>query len=496
MPTSNFVATFYTDTFTTQSSEKFLNYNYYSLGIKNRGNGDVKLQISKYSPLSYIVVPANSFSEVAAVGNYIKFEYITGTSYDLEITYLTYSTDTFNVPRFPNLIVQGNDSNDYVYNPINMDGFFTETYNFGQTTYKPYNSESLIEVDYYFNGTKLAASAQNFYNVFFNNFIQTFITSTYPFSSVNEVLQILPAGQESELVARIKNFFTQIDRPLVDEYVSGWARLTSFDRSLSLLKYNLNAGDKIQFPFYLMGFIVKNNGSTNASLNYQKDSLPPVTINLTPGQQEFIQFQETNIIEVLSGTNIELSFTGYLVKLLEFAPIINIYYPLGFDESTGKPAEAYTTFINWLTQFENRLADAKFTGRVIKYKWVQHRAQEHFVYDADYWNVVLSEKKIPLPLEEIRPFLRDWYAYSKYEIDLVRRVIDQNYNSITVIPKDLNEVIEDDNITIILYRDFSSFTPGPNRKTAKRSFIVELLMQEYLGPYGRGGLSNGVGIYN
>lgn len=492
----DFVATVYTDVFTTQTGEKQLNYNYYTLGIKNRGNGDVKVYISRYSPESYVVIPSDSFSELAVVGNYVRFEYLNGTVYNLELSYLTYSTNDFKVPRFPNLVIQGNDGNDYTYDPINAGGFFTETYNFGQSTYKPYNSESIIEIDYYFNGNKLAASSTNFYNVFFENFITTFITSLYPYSTVNDVLQVLPAGQQSEISARVKNFFEQLDRPLNDEYVGGWARLTSFDRGLSLLTYTFNAGDKIQFPFYLMGFVVKNNGTTVATINYKKDSNPPTTITLAPGASQFVQLEETNYIEVTSGSNIELSFSGYLVRLMEFAPIINIYYPLGFDEATGKPAQAYSTFTTWLSDFETNLQNAKFTGRVIKYKWVQHAAQEAVVYDADYWNFAKSDKKISLPFDDIRPYLRDWYAYRKYESDLVKKVIDQNQATLVSIPKDLNDVITDNNITIILYQDFSLYAPGSARTDAKKQFIMSLLLEEYLGNYGRGMLSHGAGIYN
>lgn len=492
----DFVSTVYTDVFTTQTGERQLNYNFYSIGIKNKGNGEVKVYISRYSPESYVIIPGDSFSELAVTGNYVRFEYLNGTSYNLELSYLTYSTSDFKVPRFPNLIIQGSDGNDYTYDPINTGGFFTETYNFGQSTYKPYNSESIIEVDYYFNGNKLAASSTNFYNVFFENFISTFITSLYPYSSVNNVLQVLPGGQQSEIAAKVKDFFEQLDRPLNDEYVGGWAKLTSFDRGLSLLTYTFNAGDKIHFPFYLMGFVVKNNGTTTATIDYKKDSNPVTTITLAPNASQFIQLEETNYIEVTSGSNIELSFSGYLVKLMEFAPIINIYYPLGFDEANGKPAQAYSTFTSWLADFENNLQNAKFTGRVIKYKWVQHIAQEAVVYDADYWNFVQADNKIPLPFDEIRPYLRDWYAYRKYESDLVKKVTDQNQSTLVSIPKDLYDVINDDNITVVLYQNFSSYTPGVARKNAKKQFLLNLLFEEYLGNYGRGGLSYGVGIYN
>lgn len=472
--------------FTTQSEIIRLNYVYHSLGITNKGSVPVKVFLSESNPNAYVVVDANSYKEISVSSNYIKFVYETTGTYDLTIEIFSLRSEGFLAPRFPNLYVQDINGNHVLYNPLNTDGFFTETYSYGDSlaVNRPYNSETMIEVDYWFNGQKLASTDGTFSSDFFSTLIQNFITSIFPFSEVNDVLRPLPGGQTSEILNAIKDYWTQIDRPINDEYVGGWAKLESFDRKLSLLSFVLNTGEKIEFPFTILGFNIVNLDNTNtATVRVYNDSTY-TDKTIAPSSEYVGNLEPATRFEVLSG-QVRLSFSGYSVKILTFAPIINIYYPLGFDETSGLPNDAYTLFQNQLTAFENSLANAKFSGRVFKYKWVQHKPETRNVWDADYYQITFADSKIPLPFEEIRLYMRDWYTYSMLEKQIISRVWDENYSVLGQYgkPKDINEVINNNNIVYVLGQDFSVYPAGTQRTNAKKEFLRKVLLEGYLGNY-------------
>lgn len=462
-------------------------YVYHSIGITNKGNLPVKVIFSESAVDSYVVVDPNSYKEVAISSNYLAYEYLGTTAtpvYNLTVELVKFTNEGLLTPRFPNLFVQDISGNYVLYNPLNTDGFYTETYNYGSALNRPYNSETMIYVDYWFNGQKLSSSDGNFYADFFGALIENFITSTFSYSSVNDVLRPLPGGQTSEIVSRIRNYWQQIDRPINDEYVGGWAKIESFNRQLKLLTFTLETGDKIEFPFTLLGFNIENLGTTTATVRVYTNSstYTDKTINVS---ETYIGNLEPAIkFEVVSGT-VKLSFSGYLVKLIEFAPIVNIYYPIGFDENSGQPNTVYTLFQNQLADFENYLTGIKFTGRVFKYKWVQHVPETREVWNADYYMFNYVDKNLKLPFEDVRLLLRDWYAYSVLEEQILSRVWDENYSvlGVTGRPKDINEVIMNDNIVVVLGRNFSSYTSGSARRTAKREFLKDVLINAYTGNY-------------
>lgn len=472
--------------FTTKSEIIRLPYVFHALGITNKGNVPVKVYLSESNPNSYVVVDANSYKEVSVSSNYIKFVYDATGLYDITFEIFSLFSEGFLAPRFPNLYVQDINGNRVLYNPLTTEGFFTETYSYGDSlaVNRPYNSETMLEVDYWFNGQKLSSTDGTFSGDFFTTLIQNFITSVFPYSNVNDVLRPLPGGQTADIINKIKDYWQQIDRPINDEYVGGWAKLESFDRKLSLLNFVLSAGDKIEFPFTVLGFNIENlDSASSATVRIYNDS-SYTDQTISPSSNYVGNLEPATKFEVLSGL-VKISFSGYAVKMLTFAPIINIYYPIGFDETSGLPNDAYTLFQNQLTEFENWLANAKFSGRVFKYKWVQHVPETRNVWDADYYQITFADSKIPLPFDELRLYLRDWYAYSQLEKQIISRVWDENYSVLGQYgkPKDMNEIINNDNIVYVLGQDFSGYAAGTARRNAKKEFLRRVLLEGYLGNY-------------
>lgn len=469
--------------YTTTTGSETLDFVYTSIAVTNRSDKDIRIYFSNYNRDSFSVVPAGAYKEFAVSSNYFYFEHIgTPSTIDVTIEVLYFANNRFLVNRFPNLFVQDINGNYIQYDPLNTNGFLTETYAFGDATNRPYNSETIISVDYWLNGQKVSTSSGNFYNDLFNTLITNLITSNFPFSEVNDVLRPLPGGSMSEIATRIKNWWESIDRPLNDEYVGGWARLESFDKNLSLVNFVLEPGDKIEFPFTLLGFNIENVGSAVATVEVFDDALSS-TKTINPNDTYVGTFERARRFVVNSG-RVRLTFSGYLIKMLDFAPIINIYYPLGFDETSGLPNEAYTKFLNELNAFETYLSGIRFSGRVIKYKWVPYKPQDREVWNADYQHIHFKDESIKLPFEEIRPFLRDWYAYAQIENFILSRVWDENYSVLGPHnkPKNLEEVINDDNIVVVLGRNFSSFAP-PQRAQEKKEFLMKILKSQYLDNY-------------
>jgi hypothetical protein len=492
MVNDRFVGQAYTYIFTTQKDQKRLNFFFYGIGIKNTTSSRVKVYFDEYNPDSYVIVDANHYEELDFVGNWFRYEFLDSLPfYNLEVTVFTLSSNDFLVPRFPNLYIAdpNNPSQYYLYNPLNQDGFMTETWNFGEGSL-PYNSESIVEVDYWVMGQKIPVTSLNFKDALFNAIVTNLITTTYPYSTVNEVLSILPGGQESEIISKVKNFFSSLDTPLNDEFFGGWAKLQYFDRKLSLLSYNLTSGDKLYLPFPILGFTVKNlSSSSNASFTTKlggPSGTVVVSDTIPAGQEKYYHLVEIDYLEVTSG-NVEVKFHGTLAKLLSYAPVVNIYYPFGFDETSGQPTQAYTTFQNQLAELENQLANSLFTGRVVKYKWVAHQPQHVEVWDADHFQYKIIEPTIKTPYKDIQPYLKDWYAYNKFEEKLIERVYYDNQSAFPVEPKTMDDIINNNSANIILFVDFSS-VPVAQRPTEKRRFIDWLLQREYLGLYGKGTL--------
>lgn len=486
----DFVEQYRTFTYNTQSGFENLPFVFTSIGIRNDGDKELKIYFSKYNRDNFVLVPANSYKEVAVSSNYFEFVYTTpatSPSVVIEVVYLV--NDHFLVNRFPNLFVRDINNNYVQYNPLNTGGFFTETYAYGTSTNRPYNSDTIIKVDYWLNGQKISTDSGNFYLDLFNVLVYNFITQNFSFSDVNEVLAPLPGGQTTDLIQRIKNWWESIDRPLNDEYVGGWAKVETFDRKLSLISFVLDAGDKIEYPFTLLGFNIENLTSLPAQVIVHNASTSN-TVTINANDTYTGNFEPANRFEVVSG-KVRITFSGHLVKMLEFAPIINIFYPLGFDETSGVPNDAYTKFLNDLASFEAFLAGIKFSGRVIKYKWVSHRAQESDVWNADYQKIRFLDQTIKLPFPEIRPLLRDWYAYAKIEDFIIEMVHNDNYSVLGPYnrPRNLEEVVNNDNITFVLGKDFSS-VPPPQRAQEKRKFLLEVLKEQYLGQYA-GSLTSG-----
>ncbi len=472
-----------TYTFNTQTGVLRFDFVCQSVGILNKGSAPVTVYFSESNLNAYTIVDANSYAEFSVATNYLRFAYNSTGTYDLRFDVVKIPSDSLNAPRFPNLYVQDINGNYVLYNPLTTDGFFTETYSYGSglATNRPYNSETMLEVDYWFNGVKLSSTDGTFSSDIFSSLIQNFITSSFPFSDVNDVLRPLPGGQTTEVIQRIRTFWEQLDRPINDEYVGGWAKLSEFNRKLNLLEFVLDSGDKIEFPFTLLGFNIENLDSTPSQVRVYNDS----TFNDYTVSTSYIgNLEPATRFEVLSG-KVKLSFTGYLVRMIDFAPIVNIYYPIGFDETSGQPNDAYTLFLNELTKFENNLANAKFTGRVFKYKWVQHVPETRHVWDADYYDITFNDKKLPLPFEDVRLYLKDWYMYSEVEKKILSSVWDENYSVLGLYgkPSSINDVINNDNIVFVLGQNFSVYPPGTQRRQAKREFLKRVLYQVYLGNY-------------
>ena len=468
-----------TDTYPLEVS---LDYFIFSLGIYNNTANDVKVWTNKYGPAdNYILIPAGAYKEIATLTDWFKVDaQVVGAETVSVDTVRSTMLDNFLTPAYPTIYSPAGDNNmgaDIKINPINLGGYMWTPWVTSSGEASISAEEAVLNVEYWLNGDFVSnANTTNFYEDFYAMVMNT-VTSFYP-PGYNPTQPTDPAIVD-EITGKIKAFLEGFDAPMNDEYIEGWAALTVYDDGLARTEVALNAAGPIsqyQTPFEVLSWVVEPIGGP-ATIEHSMDGLlwANATVNSTTAFDTPAKYWR-----VTSG-EIRLTFTGHAVKMISFAPIINIFYPIGFDDTSGLPADAFASWQNQLTNFKVTLQERRFTGRVIYWRSVPFEATPHPVFSADYYVLNFGVKAIDLVWDKVALRSWIWTSKSKMEDDLVQAVIDQNMGYLSGLPQDqwpktLDDVLADPNLVVY----------GKTAPQEKLDILVEFLLNEYAGNKGIG----------
>jgi len=486
-----------------------------SIGILNRStNNSIKVYLQKFSD-EFILISPGSYNEFAATTNWYEVEFEpSAPSTDTVVVDETHmaNVEAMLTPLFPTLIQNPEDEygvgypdRDILYNPINLGGYNWQPITSGTGKPALLGAENLFEMEYWLNGRVFSTNQNNFYQDYFS-FLMDSIQSLYPANYVRPINSDYDPVQTAEVLQKVKAFFDSKYLPLNDEGYGGWAALETFDRDLSLATFVLsgNLNPYIEFPFTVLGIVLKNTATSGGNITAELTTREwndttkvweegSETITLPPNTEVTVNTLQINAITVTTGV-VSVRFSGRYVKMTDFAPIINIVYPIGFDGLTDKPSDAFLTFTQALETMRDRLAQNQFTGRVLYFRALPFEAQASPVWNADFIIPEYVSRPFDLVWEEVREEVANWYSPSKFETQALTVIAWENKNiyhraTPPVFPKDLNEAMLNDSVTMFLGTDVSSFAPGTARINKKKDIIRYALLNEYRTGYGRDGIN-------
>ena len=469
-----------------------LGYFVFSLAVLNSTSGDLTIYLNQYTNDS-VVVPANSYKEIAVTTNYYRVEVSATGSVSVTVV-KSPAVESLLSPLFPNLYSPSASNNlgaDIKVDPINAGGYtFTPwVASDGNMFVGANNTGTMLDVEYYFDGQVVSfANSTNFYSDLWN----TMVNQIYGSYTIPTNVQPSPVVYP-DAVSKAREFYEGLSTTYFEEeFLGGYASLQAYNEELYLMTYALDAVNypKMVYPFKLLGFTLtatasnttveywENSGDTSGDPTWHSVTLTNVGDTVTVGTGEPTQY-----MQVTAGS-VNVTFSGNFVSMIEFAPIINIVYPLGFDDTSGVPSSEYASFQQTLTNMRQNLQSAKFTGRVIYLRWQPFEAQPSAVWNADKWKIEKGDTPVPEVWHSIMEFVPNWYQYSPLEAAILTPIIWENrtyYYGLAqnARPTTLDDFINDSNITI----------QGNATVADKTAFIRNLLLNEYAGSYSLGGMN-------
>lgn len=378
------------------------------------------------------------------------------------------------------------------YNPINAGGYTYTPWSISDGSNSVAASDTVVKVDYYLNGVKTSTSSGNFYSDFANSIFEE-ISSYYPEGYDPTNPQYDPA-QFANIVSKTRTFFDSIRATSVhDQYIGGWATMTDYNKELALYEFTLDGATpevtSIELPFTALGFTVQRVTGTTVTFDYE-DSFGTVKSSSVASNTPLVINDSIKSIVLTSADKLKVTFSGNLLKLIDFAPVINIVYPLGFDQVSGTPSTDYQSFSNALDTFEANLETNKFTGRVLYFRAVPFSNKEPAdVWNADYIIPTYLPKDFKLVFKDLQADVYNWYMRSNMETDLLKVIAWENrdiyYEDGNPEPASLDEVIQNSDVHTIL----GQTVPLADPETFKLNVLKKFLLNEYNGPYSMGGLN-------
>ena len=467
-----------------------LDYFAFSMGLQNNTANDMKVWVNRYGgPDDYILVPAGSYKEIATTTNFFKVEGTIVGSETISIDLVrALGVDTLLTPVYPTAYSLAADNNlgvDIKLNPINLGGWMWTPWVTSSGEASISHEEAVLNVEYWFNGDYVSrVNSTDFYEDFFALFMGE-IVNLYPPGYVPPVNPDYDPVQFDEVTKKIKEYMEAFNAPINDEYIEGWASMDVYDQGLAVTKVTLDAStpaSQYQTPFEVLGWTVRETtGTNNATVEASSNGVIWQTISLAPGGTD-TSLDPTRYWRVTSGS-VELTFSGRAVKMIEFAPIINIFHPVAMDETTGAPADALASWQNYLSDFRDKLSDAGFSGRVVYWKSIPFYTEQRPAWSADFWRVKFGEKASKLVWDAVRNYAWNWTAHSRMEEDFIQVIIQENYNYYVTLgnplPTTLDDIITDPNVSI------QGVTSPPD----KLKLVTKIFLEEYSGAYSRGGLA-------
>lgn len=469
-----------------------LGYFVFSLGVTNGTAAAIQVYPSKYSD-DFITLAANEYKEIAVTTNYFRVEY-TGTGETITVDVVrSPALEGLLAPLYPNLYapdidVEGSPE-DFKINPINAYGYTFTPWVTSDLSQQISDNSTLVELDYYVNGQVVSyANSTNFYSELFNMML-TQIQGFQPAGYVPPYNPEYSPTTAVDIVEKVRGLYENInDTYYEEEFLFGYAALDSYDEDLRTAVFRLDSAtdfDRVVLPFTALAFTVKAIGA-GATLDYytKGNSGSPTTVTLGAADATESVVGNGQYFIATSG-EVELTFTGQRIKMMEFAPIINVVYPLGMTQTEGIPAEDFATFAQAITDFKQHLEDNKFTGRVIYFRSHTFDADASPVWNAGKWVLDQGIKPIPYVWNQIQQYVPNYHAYSRLEKDLLGPIVYENksyyYDNdgelVVPLPETLEEVISDANVSI----------RGLTTEASKKEFLVNMLVAEYVGQYSLGG---------
>ena len=488
-PLNSFLETvsYVLDSTDTYPKEISLEYFITSIGVYNNTSNDVKVWTNKYATDNYVLVPAGAYKEVAILTDWFKVDgTVVGSetiSIDTTRVAASYSLTT---PLYPTLYSPAGDNllgADIKIDPINLGGFVWTPWvtSSGETSISA--EEAVLNVEYWLNGNYVSnANSTNFYEEFFQ-MVMTEVTNMYPAGFTPGVNPPLDPATNPSVVQRIKEFLEGFNAPINDEYIAGWMSMTVYDDGLARTEVLLDSSGPntgFQTPFEVLSWIIEPIGGS-ATIEHSLDGSTwssAITVSSTTTFTEIAKYWR------VTNGQVKLKFSGHAIKMISFAPMLNVFYPIGFDDTSGVPNDAFTSWHNYLTNFKNDLANKRFTGRVIYWRSAPFETTPHPVQNADHYIMKMGNKPIDLVWHVVATRAWNWVAKSKLENDIVERVIDDNAAYLVTIPqeqwpKTLDDVLANPNLVV-----YGKTTPQD-----KLDILTRFMVEEYSGAYSSGGIT-------
>jgi len=473
------------DSTDTYPKEIKLDYFIFSLGIYNNTANDVKVWTNKYGPADdYVLVPAGAYKEIATLTDWFEVDAQVVASETVSIdTIRSTMLDNFLTPAYPTLYSPAGDNNlgaDIKINPINLGGYMWTPWVTSSGEASISAEDAVLNVEYWLNGEHVSnTNTTDFYHDFYAMVLNV-VTSFYP-PGYSPTTPTDPTIVD-EITGKINEFFAGFDAPINDEYIEGWAAITFYDDGLARTEVSLNSAGPIsqyQTPFDVLSWVLEPVGAS-ADVDYSSDGSTWTSTTVTAATP----FNEIARYWRVTSGEVKLTFTGHTIKLISFAPILNIFYPLGFDDTSGLPNDAFASWQNQLAAFKTTLQTRHFTGRVVYWRSRPFESVPHPVFTADQYVLNFGVKAIDLVWDKVALRSWIWTSKSRMEDDLVQAVIDQNRAYLSGVPenqwpKTLDDVLADANLVVY----------GKTVAQDKLDILVEFLLNEYAGDKGLGSIN-------
>ncbi len=452
----------------------------WSVAVLNNTANDVKVWVDRYARADeYILIPPGAYKEIATLTSYIKVDAtVVGSEVvTVDVSRLVGISDLV-TPVYPNLwspAAENGTGTDIKLNPINLGGYFWTPWVTSTGEAAPSWKDAMLNVEYWLNGEFVSnVNSTNFYEELFQ-MINDYIVSLYPPGYEPAINPTYTPQQLDDVTRAISNYFASLDAPINDEFIGGWANMAVYDDGLARSEFILNAAtdiNSLQTPFPVLNYIVEALDGADVTFEVSTNGVL-WTSHTVPANTTEVFNEYTQYWRVTSGA-MKLTFSGAAVKMIEFAPMINIFYPIGIDDTSGLPVDAFQSWQDYLNAFKEKLAASQFTGRVIYWRALPFTSDPHPVYNADKVLGKLLEEKVNLVWEEVRRRAAVPYAWSNVENIMLDAIYNENFNYYLGLgrrPESLTEVVLDPNVTAY----------GETTQDGKLAILKDMLGRYYSG---------------
>lgn len=370
------------ESFTLTATEPRLKLAYLPVGVGlyNKGSTPADLMINPYTGDVITVEPKN-YREIPISSS--EFKLLT----DGEVVVTTFFTQASvegQRPYYPGFGAPQSTVNPYQY----RDGFFyTPTSSRLNTEGVQVKDLSVYEIQYFVLGELVATTAE-----------------AYQETLVARVMDKLIQARNSGYFQDVVSLYEALSLPINKEFIGGASLVESYDTHLAHTTVRLN-GDltKYAFIFQTLGCTINvNSGSASVRVATKEDLSDAEVFQVNAGAP----LEITRAVRYFNlegtpaeGQEVTLTFSGHKAQVLQYAPFLNLYYPIGVVPGETDPIN-FKPWLDEQKEFLDNLQVSLFTGRVVYYREAPQETEHRAVWNADFitYNVLLSEWKILDPI--------------------------------------------------------------------------------------------------